>query len=154
MERPPTDDFDRPAGAEPPPAPCFASNAEARAYLEKSFGEVFGPNASRDVYAKYFHPDYVQTVDGKVLDYAAAMHHLDVVNAATASVEIVFDKVLVSGAWIAESHSVAATLKDGQVSNFTLIALMRLEGRRIIELEELTHQTGGDTQARDLGSRV
>ena len=146
-------DVNAPAPGEGSSNPCFASNAEARAFLEMSFGEVFGPKASHDVYAKYFHPEYVQTVDGKVLDYAAAMHHLDVVNEATASVEIVFDKVLVSGAWITETHSVSAALKDGQVSSFKLIALMRLEAGRIIELEELTHQTGGDLRARDLGSR-
>ena len=135
------------------PETCFASDEEARAYLETVFGDVFGPHASQAVYTKYFHPDYVQKVDGKILDYAAAMHHLDVVNAATASVEIVFDKVFVSGAWIAESHQVTATMKDGQVSRFELIALMRIAAGRIIELEELTHQIAGDMQARDLGSR-
>ena len=132
---------------------CFISNAEARAYLEDCFGEVFGPGASQDVYARYFHPDYVQKVDGKVLDYAAAMRHLDVVNAAAESIRIVFDKVLVSGDWIAESHEVTAMMKDGQVSRFILIALMRIADGRIIELEELTHQTAGDARARDLGSR-
>lgn len=132
---------------------CFASDAEARAYLERCFGDVFDPNASQDVYARYFHPDYVQKVDGKVLDYAAAMHHLGVVNTTAASVQIAFDKVLVSGDWIAESHEVTATMKDGQVSRFALIALMRIAGGRIIELEELTHQIAGDARARDLGSR-
>lgn len=132
---------------------CFASDAEARTWLKRVFGDVFGPNASREIYAQYFHPDYVQTVDGKVLQHAEAMHHLDVVNQAAASVEIVFDKVLVSGCWIAESHSVAATMKDGRLNGFQLIALMRIEAGRIIELEELTHQTGGDARARDLGSR-
>lgn len=146
-------DFTPTAGNVDRAEPCFASDEDARAWLTKVFADVFSPAANRQVYARYFHPDYVQRVDGKTLSYDAAMHHLDVVNSAASSVDISFDKVLVSGRWIAESHSVRATFHDGRSSAFSLIALIRIEAGRIIEVEELTHQADGDTSARDLGSR-
>ncbi len=122
--------------------------------LQKMFKEVFASSAYGDeTLDKYFSPDYMQSVDGKTLDFEHFRQHIRVQKQTTKSVSIRFKTLTEEGDIVFSNHVTRGETVDGRIGEFHVIAEFRFRDGKIVACDELTYMLAGDPQDRDLGSR-
>jgi ketosteroid isomerase-like protein len=130
------------------------TNEEAKRFLQQMFDTFCDPNAPIEKVTAFFSPDYVQDVDGKVLNYAEFVKHLGVLKSTVEKEVITLQKVATNGPTVADIHIVDAQKKNGETIRLKVIAFYTIENGKIVRLEELTHLLKGSAEDRDLGSRL
>ncbi|ASZ14967.1 nuclear transport factor 2 family protein [Chitinophaga pendula] len=114
---------------------------------------IEGPVHEEKIIQRYFSTDYVQHVDGKVLDYATFVAHMQALKAATQQLKVTFKALAEEGDTVFTNHEVIAEKKDGSSSRSQVIAEFRVRDGKVYYCDELTHLISGDATDRDLGSR-
>ena len=130
------------------------TEAEVHDLLRRLFAALVDPAAKPEQFAELLTPDYIQRVDGKELDYAGFISHIEALQANLSSADITFEHIVTDGLSAATVHSVQAVKTNGQRSRFKVIAYYRFRGKRVCLIDELTHLIEGDAADRDLGSRI
>ncbi|MFW5393018.1 nuclear transport factor 2 family protein [Yersinia sp. 2544 StPb PI] len=130
------------------------NSQQAKQFLQQVFTALVDSSYSTQDVAAFFSTDYQQQADGNQLDYEAFIRHVQVLKSTLASGTITLEKVMSDGDQIASVHLVDVVKKSGQRVLMKVIAFYRIEHGLIQCVEELTHLIHGETQDRDLGSRV
>lgn len=110
-------------------------------------------NASEETIARYFSKDYIQKVDGKILNYAELVAHMRVQKAALMSAKVTIQYLITEGDFVASLHVVDAIKKDGSPVQVQVNAIFKIQEGKIVLCDELTHLIQGSHADRDLGSR-
>lgn len=114
---------------------------------------VENPQYDEAAIRRYFSPDYVQQVDGKVLSFDQFRQHLNVLKETVTAVAVRFDTLAAENEVVFSNHRVTATRANGQTGEMQVIAEFRIHNGQINACNELTHLIRGDAEDRDLGSR-
>ncbi len=125
----------------------------AQAFLHTLFRALFDPSVSSADVGQYFTPDYQQQVDGKILNFAEFIAHVEALKSTLISGTVTFERVLVNGPHWADIHYVDAVKRDGRPLRVKVLAFYTLTHGKISRIDELTHMEVGDEADRDLGSR-
>lgn len=115
----------------------------ARAFLERVYREVFSPDVTPEIVARYYTEDAVQIIDGQPVDMPAFLTRLEGLRQLSGSATFAFTDVLTDGARIAETHLVRIENPDGSLLYLKVIALHTLRDGRICGLDELTRALDG-----------
>lgn len=130
------------------------TDATAREFLVEAFSDLFNPaNDAQEAAAKYMTPDYVQLVDGEVLDFEGFVNHLKVLQDNLRDVNFTFETVVASENTISDIHIVDAVKNDGSAFRTKVIAFYHMRDGMIQRIDELTHLIEGGEDDRDMGSR-
>lgn len=132
------------------------TNLAPSAYIElfkKSMREVL-ENLQTDekVIATFWSPNYIQRVDGKMIDYQGFVDHMAALKRHIKSVKIKFIQVIAMDNIVSTIHQVNATKHDGSKSLIQVIGHMTYEGDRLVAVDELTCVLEGHSQDKELGS--
>ncbi|WP_420963666.1 nuclear transport factor 2 family protein [Brucella sp. IR073] len=130
------------------------TESEVHDLLHRLFAALADPAATAEQFAELLTPDYIQRVDGKEIDYAGFISHIEALRTHLASVDITFQHIVTDGRSAATVHLVDAVKTSGQRSRFKVIAYYQFRGKRVCLIDELTHLIEGEAEDRDLGSRV
>jgi ketosteroid isomerase-like protein len=101
---------------------------------------------------QYFHPDYVQHVDGKTLNFNDFIQHVKALKSSTATVKIVVERLVSEGNTVCSIHYAQGSKRNGRSFKTKVIALFQFEGNKIIRCDELTHLIQGEESDKTLGS--
>jgi len=122
--------------------------------LQTIFKEVFAsPGYDEEIIHRYFHPQYMQTVDGKTLDLAQFCHHIQVQKQAARTISIEFKALAEDGDLVLSHHVAKGEMQDGRAVELQILAEFRFRECKIVACNELTHMLSGTQEDRDLGSR-
>ncbi|WHN65007.1 nuclear transport factor 2 family protein [Cysteiniphilum sp. QT6929] len=102
---------------------------------------------------KYFHPDYTQYVDGKILKFDNFIAHIKALKSTVSQVKIHFEHLIVEGNKVCSVHYPEAKKINGMIIKAKVIAMFEFKGDQLILCDELTHLIEGDKEDEDLGSR-
>lgn len=102
---------------------------------------------------KYFHPDYTQYVDGKVLKFDDFVAHIKSLKSTVNQVKICFEHLIEDGNKVCSVHYPEAKKDNGMIIKAKVIAMFEFKGDQLILCDELTHLIEGDKEDKDLGSR-
>lgn len=123
-----------------------------RKILKEMFSVVF--TEGEDRIGEYFSKDYVQYVDGKVLNYEQFVKHVRAVKEATEKLEFEFKKVVMEGNVVFTNHEVRGRTKEGREISGQVIGEFRFdENGKVSYCDELTRMEKGEEGDGDLGSR-
>ncbi len=126
-----------------------------KAFVKKIFLEVFGAGSfDASIIKQYFHPEYVQHVDGKSLNFDSFVQHIKVLKSSIEKVTIDFEHLIEEDDAVCSVHHIDATKINGRQIEAKVIAYMKFKGNQIILCDELTYLIAGDEEDKDLGSRV
>jgi SnoaL-like protein len=104
-------------------------------------------------YAKYFSKEYIQYVDGNVLNYDHFVAHMKALAATIKSAKVTFKHLVAENDKVATIHKVNATKQDGSQVEVQVNALFQIKDNKIILCDELTYLIQGEKSDKDLGSR-
>ncbi|WP_440616202.1 nuclear transport factor 2 family protein [Cysteiniphilum sp. 6C5] len=129
-------------------------NVSKKAQLVKIFREIFEKDEfdEADIH-KYFHPDYTQHVDGKVLKFDDFLAHIKSLKAAVNKVNIHFEHLIEDGNRVCSVHYPEAQKVNGMTIKAKVIAMFEFKEDQLIFCDELTHLIQGEEDDADLGSR-
>ncbi len=127
---------------------------DARVFLHALFEQLFDPAVPSEAIGAYFHPDYQQLVDGKILNFTDFIAHVGVLKSTLASAQVTFEQILVNGQEWADIHYVDAVKQDGSRLRVKVLAFYIFRDGKISRIEELTHLEQGSAVDQDLGSRL
>ncbi|MDA0911127.1 MAG: nuclear transport factor 2 family protein, partial [Proteobacteria bacterium] len=102
---------------------------------------------------KYFHPDYTQYVDGKILKFDNFIAHIKALKSTVSQVKIHFEHLIEEGNKVCSVHYPEAEKINGMIIKAKVIAMFEFKGDQLILCDELTHLIEGDKEDEDLGSR-
>ncbi|WP_277640849.1 hypothetical protein [Wolinella succinogenes] len=102
---------------------------------------------------RYVSPDYVQMVDGAILDYSGFIEHLKKQKEIVKSMKVEFLALVQEGEIVFSNHVVKVEKKDGSYLEVKVIAQFTLFENRLIRCDELTRLLLGDKKDQDIGSR-
>lgn len=126
-------------------------DVELRSAVEKFYTDTFNDDAQ---IRRYFAPGYVQHVDGKTLRFDEFLTHLGFLRRATKSLCFEVIDALYTEGLLADRHRVHFVKDNGETAEVEVLAFLRIEDGRIVELNELTQVIRGDEADRALGSRL
>lgn len=118
-----------------------------KAVLGKKIGELA-------IIKQFFSSDYVQVVDGKMINFSEFYSHMQVLKEATESITIEIKSIAEGENCVHTQHIAKAIKKEGTVSEFEVFACFHLMDGKIIRCEELTRMLSGSKHDNDLGSRT
>lgn len=121
--------------------------------IEASFKSATDMNAADDSYALHHSKDYVQHVDGKVLNYEEYVTHKKAIKKTIKSLKVVFHDMLFEGNKVVTRHTAYAVKNDDKEIEVQVIAIFEIKGDKIIACDELTFMQKGERPDRDFGSR-
>ncbi len=126
--------------------------------MKKFIQEVFinlieNRDADEKTYAKYFSKDYIQYVDGKVLDYDHFVKHMKALADTIKSAKVTFKHIVSENDKVATIHRVNAVKHDGSQIEVQVNALFQIKNNKIILCDELTYLIQGEKSDKDLASR-
>jgi hypothetical protein len=133
--------------------PAMTEN-EVHDLLRRFFAALADPATKPEQFAALLTPDYIQRVDGREIDYAGFISHMEALHADLASADITFEHIVTDGRSAATVHIVDAVKTNGKRARFKVIAYYQFRGKQVCLIDELTHLLEGDPQDRDLGSRI
>lgn len=125
--------------------------ASLRSAVEKFYADTFNDDAQ---IRRYFAPNYVQHVDGKTLQFEEFLTHVGFLRRATKSLRFEVIDALYTDGLLADRHRVHIVKDNGETAEAEVLAFLRIEDGRIVELNELTQVIRGDAADRALGSRL
>jgi len=110
-------------------------------------------DANEETYAKYFSKDYIQYVDGKILDYDHFVRHMKALSATIKSAQVTFKQIIAERDKVATIHKVNAVKHDGSQIEVQVNAFFQIKNNKIIFCDELTYLIRGEKSDKDLASR-
>ena len=137
-------------------APGLPANLEEcnKSLIERAFQEVFAPDAfDEGVIARYFSPRYVQTTDGRTLDFPGFVAHVRELKRTVKNVKITFERLIAEGANVVSIHRAEVEKIAGGKISIRVFALFVIDEGKIVLCDELTHLEQGAAEDRDLASR-
>ncbi len=108
----------------------------------------------KDLINKYFHPNYVQYVDGKQIDGAQFHEHIKAQKKVIKNISTSFKSIIQQNDIVFSNHVVKVAKNDNSSVTTHVIAEFRLKDNLIHYCDELTHMIEGSEKDKDLGSRV
>lgn len=99
-------------------------------------------------------PDYVQYVDGKILNYNHFVEHITTLRAMIENCRVEFKTLVCDGDIVFSNHTVDIELIDGRKAKIQVIAEFRLRNGKLYYCDELTHLIEGASENKDLGSII
>jgi hypothetical protein len=121
--------------------------------IENSFMVSTDMNATKADYARYHTKDYIQHVDGKVLNYDEYVAHREALKKTVKSAKIFFNDMIIEGNKVVTRHTAYVTKKDNKKIELQVIAIFEIKDGKIVKCDELTHLIKGERADRDIGSR-
>lgn len=121
--------------------------------IEASFKSATDMNASDESYAVHHSKEYVQHVDGKVMNYEEYVTHKKAIKKTIKSLKVVFHDMLFDGNKVVTRHTAYAVKNDDKEIEVQVIAIFEIKDDKIITCDELTFMQKGERSDRDLGSR-
>ncbi len=122
--------------------------------LRRVFDAFTDPATKPEDYSSLLSPRYVQSVDGKVLDYAGFLKHCAALQEVVISSSVTFERIVTDGLSAATVHIAEVKKVDGTTARLKVIAYYEFCEGRVCRVDELTHLLNGEAQDRDLGSRT
>jgi hypothetical protein len=130
------------------------SRDQSKEFIREMFSKVFEDGSSGDsVYSKYFSTNYIQSVDGKSLNYDAFVNHLNALKSAMKSLKVTFRYLVAEDDKVATIHIVEGEKKNGTKIKAQVNAVFQIRDGKLIHCDELTHLYLGTKEDKDLGSR-
>ncbi len=127
---------------------------EAKKFIKEVFVNLIeNRNADEETFAKYFSKEYIQYVDGKVLDYDHFVAHMKALASTIKSAKVTFKHIVAENDKITTIHRVNATKHDDSQVEVQVNALFQIKDNKIILCDELTYLIKGEKSDKDLGSR-
>ena len=134
----------------------FVQNLKAcdmRDFIEKTFQDVIeNMEADEEIISKYFSSDYIQYVDGHVLDYSDFVKHMKKQKTLINSAKVTIDRCIVEKNKICTVHRVDINKKNDENISVKVIAYFEIENEKIILCDELTKLLQGSKEDHDIGS--
>ncbi len=125
-----------------------------KALIQAAFRDVIEDcQATETTIAHYFSPDYIQSVDDKILNFEQFVSHMKVQKSVVETININLLKMVGEGDIVCSHHEVYATKKNGDALKAKVIAFFTIKNGKIIRCDELTHLLEGAQEDHDLGSR-
>jgi len=122
--------------------------------LKKIFSDIFeADNFDEKVIHKYFHLEYKQHVDGKILNFDQFVDHMKAIKDTLDSVKIYFEHLIEENDSVCSVHYAEGKKKDGNIVKAKVIAFFKFEQDKLILCDEMTHLVEGNTEDEDMGSR-
>lgn len=122
--------------------------------VRNAFRELLDERGFEQAAPRWFSLDYVQSADGKSLDFEGFVAHLAALRGAVSEIHTEFQEMIAEGDVVATRHVVTARKDDGTESRHQLIAFFEVRDGKICRCDELTHQLSGRRSDRDLGTRA
>lgn len=127
---------------------------EAKKFIKEVFINLIeNRDANEETYAKYFSTEYIQYVDGKILDYDHFVTHMKALSSIIKSAKVTFKHIIAESDKVATIHRVNAIKHDGSHVEVQVNAFFQIKNNKIIFCDELTYLIQGEKSDRDLGSR-
>ena len=121
--------------------------------IENNFKVSTNLKATEEDFARYHSKDYIQHVDGKVLNYEEYVVHRKALQKTLKSVKVVFHDLIIKGDKVVTRHTAHAVKKDNKEIELQVIAIFEVKDGKIVSCHELTHLAKGERPDRDIGSR-
>ena len=122
--------------------------------VKSAFREVLEEKGyAEEKITEYFHPEYMQYVDGKTIDYPTFVLHIKKLKSTLDHVSIEFVHMIAEDNKVCSVHIARGSKVDGSEFETKVIAYMEVYEERIILCDELTFMMQGNESDRDLGSR-
>lgn len=121
--------------------------------IENNFQVSTNLEATEEDFARYHSKDYIQYVDGKVLNFEEYVVHRKALQKTLKSVKVVFHDMIIKENKVVTRHTAYAVKKDNKEIELQVIAIFEVKDGKIISCHELTHLTKGERPDQDLGSR-
>jgi ketosteroid isomerase-like protein len=107
-----------------------------------------------DAVSRYFSPRYMQKVDGKKLDFASFVDHLNELKRSLNKLRVTFEYMVSEGDKVMDIHRVEGKKRDGAEITARVISLWVIESGKIVLCDELTRLERGAPEDHDLASRT
>lgn len=127
-------------------------SARSIAMIREVFAMFCDVKAEPDSMARFFTPDYRQSVDGRTVDLQGFLGHVQALRAALVSIEIDIQQIVSDGVSAATVHLVRVVRRSGEKATIKVVAFYRFDGDRIATIDELTHVLEGRAGDEELGS--
>jgi|SRR5699024_1130175 len=112
------------------------------------------PAADMSLISDFFTTDYVQTVDGKTIEFDDFVKHIETLKETIKDISITINTIVEENNIVFTNHEVESTLQNGRENKIKVIAEFRVKNEKIYRCDELTHMIEGHKEDGDLGSRV
>ena len=107
---------------------------------------------SPSVISEYFHPDYMQHVDGKVLNFEEFVQHMKHLRSKVSQVKIHFQHLVEEGDTVCSLHFAEGKKTNNQMVKMKVIAFFKFRKDKLILCDELTFMIHGGKEDKNLGS--
>src|SRR5579862_5242938 len=126
-----------------------------KSLIKRAFEDVFASDDFDEaVIARYFHPSYVQTTDGRTLDFSGFISHIRELKRSLKSVKITFERMVAEGPNVVSIHRADAEKIAGGMISVRVFAFFVVEDGKIVLCDELTRLEHGSPEDGTLPSRV
>lgn len=126
---------------------------ESKEFIREVFRNVIEDmHATEATVGKYFSKEYVQYVDGEMLDYDDFVAHMKAQKKALKSVNVRFKHIIVEDDKVATVHTIDAIKNDGSTIKAQINALFQIKNGKLVLCDELTHMSQCEESDKDLGS--
>lgn len=123
--------------------------------IRSIFTEILeNPVMNKALISKYFTTDYVQYVDGKIINFDDFVKHIQVLKTKIKQMSISMKSIVAEDNIVFTNHEVTTIMHGGRNGKMKVIAEFRLRDGKVYYCDELTHMLEGDNKDKDLGSRV
>lgn len=103
--------------------------------------------------ARYFSPEYRQTVDGKHLTYPSFIEHMKLLKQQTINMNLDVLSSAENEDTVFTHHLVEVLKTHSDTLTFEVFACFKVQNNKIVRCQELTRMITGSHQDIDLGSR-
>ena len=101
----------------------------------------------------YLHPDYKQTVDGKILNKDDCIKHAVTVKGAVKNGQVYFEQLIAERNKVCSVHIAKGETLDGNSIKFKVIAFFELKEDQLYLFDELTFMLEGNKKDEDITRR-
>lgn len=123
--------------------------------VQGAFRDVFESDALEETtIARYFSPHYVQTTDGRALDFPGFVAHVGELKRTLKNITITFEHLIAEDYRVVSIHRAEARKAGGGTIAVRVFALFVIEAGKIVLCDELTHLEQGAAEDRDWASRT
>lgn len=134
----------------------FINNLKAsdmKDFIEKTFQDVIeNMQADEEIISQYFSSDYIQYVDGHMLDYPGFIQHMKKQKTLINSAKVTIDHFVADANKICTVHRVDIQKKNDEKISVKVIAYFEIENGKIILCDELTKLLQGGEEDHNIGS--
>lgn len=120
--------------------------------IRNAFQKVIeDPNANENVIRQFFSEDYVQHVDGKILNLSDFIQHIHSLKERIQDITIEFEQLISDDDKACSVHIARGTKENGEKVETKVIAFFQVKEGKISLCDELSHILHGKDEDKDLG---